>query len=925
MKFLTDSIDACVLPTQSIGGKAFHLGQLNRIGMPVPRWCVISASALQNRIHSRSNTNPTHAQTANPEKRLHLSSDDLAELRFWLEQRQREGHHRFIVRSSMIDEDGAKMSFAGQLESFPNLLTVDGIQAAILKCVESAEASRVTAYREHYSELHSEAAVDGASELPSKSVSDLTAPSQTGARTNSVAVILQVMVDADAAGVLFTADPKDGSRRRFLVSANFGACESVVSGQFDCDEFEIDLASQVVKRRIAKKTAALRFSSHSNEGLTKYAIPPHLQSRQCLEEKDLAQLIALGKKLTKWAKQPLDIEWVMHGNTIWIVQMRPITSLGFDHSQGSSFVFDNSNIQESFDGLTLPLTFSYASDAYFHVYRQLMKVMGFSQTDVAEHDRRHSQMLALIKGRVYYNINSWYAGLLLLPSFGRNKEDMEKMMGVEKPVDFVANQRLTNREKIKRVPQIFKLIGRLGTSFLLMDYLVNDFRSAFSKSYLSFPRTELSWLKIEDLFGLQNRLSKEIMSNWRAPIINDFYVMMTSGRTRRMLASMGAAEILPDLLAGEELESLLPTKALVRIAESIRRNPALSKSLQAGDNEFNRELHQHAEIEKMIDDYVERYGDRVTGELKLETETLRENRAFLTRVLRPYVQDSQLSLAQLNARQLKVRSAAELRVQELLRAKFNPIQRIFKTAQFRSNLRKFRKSVVHREAMRLDRTRSFGIARSIYLELGQRLVDQGLLQNKRDIFYLTMSEVDDFFHGKSLFDEPAALIQLRQKQYSDWAELHPPGQLIISSPLPKILPKHSITTIAQAEGLSFGGLGCYPGIIEGEVCVVSDPNLSIDLRGKILVAMRTDPGWTPLFLQCKGLIVERGSQLSHSAVVARELGLPTVVGIEGICQNLKSGMRVRIDGKLGTISITQLNPPPNSIGEQNVDARNFAN
>ncbi len=895
MKFLTDSADACMLSVQNIGGKAFHLGQLNRIGVPVPRWCVISAGALQKRIHANS---ALHSRLENAEKRLHLSADDLAELKFWLEQRQREGHHRFIVRSSMIDEDGATMSFAGQLESFPNLLTMDGIQDAILKCVVSADASHVSAYRNYH-----QAQVDPSQSQKANSKNLLAI--DPGPEINRVAVILQVMVDSDSAGVMFTADPKDGSRRRFLISANYGTCESVVNGQFDCDEFVIDLASESVERKISKKLSGLRFSSHSNEGLTKYSIPPHLQTRACIEETDLAQLIVLGKRLTAWAKHPLDIEWVLQGNTIWIVQMRPITSLGLDHSASHHFVFDNSNIQESFDGLTLPLTFSYASDAYFQVYRQLMKVMGFGASEVAMHDRRHSQMLALVKGRVYYNINSWYEGLLFLPSFGRNKEDMEKMMGVEKPVDFVTSQALSAREKLRRLPRVVRVISRLATSFLLIDYLVNDFRSDFSKSYDSFPRAELPWMQIEKIFELQTRLSTEIMKNWRAPIINDFYVMITSGRIRRLLTALGAAEILPDLLAGEELESLLPTKALVQLADEIRKNPYLSKSILANESDFYRELHQSPKIERMIADYIEKYGDRVTGELKLETETLRENRSFLTQILRQYVQDNTVNLAQLISRQAKVRVAAELRVKNLIQTRFNPLQQIFKMWHFKSSVRKFRKSVVHREAMRLDRTRSFGIARSIYLELGQRLVNQGLLKDQRDIFYLTMTEVDDYFHGKSLFDDPTSIIQVRQKQYSEWLEQQPPGQLITSSPLPKILPKQNSTVVLQAEGLSFSGLGCYPGIVDGEICVVANPNQIVDLKGKILVARRTDPGWTPLFLQCKGLIVERGSQLSHSAVVARELGLPTVVGIEGIFENLKSGMRVRLDGKLGTVVITQ--------------------
>ncbi len=586
--------------------------------------------------------------------------------------------------------------------------------------------------------------------------------------------------------------------------------------------------------------------------------------------------------------------------------MRPITSLGADRSEQKKFVFDNSNIQESFNGLTLPLTFTYASEAYFKVYRQMLEMMGFKPDEVTRHDRRHQQMLALVQGRVYYNINSWYEGLLLLPSFGRNKEDMEKMMGVEEPVNFVVDQKLNGKEKLKRLPAALKMIVRLSIEFARIDRHVKTFRENFANAQASFPRSELKWMSPQEVFQLHDDLKNRILSNWQAPILNDFYVMMMSGKVRRTLARVNLEALMADLLAGEDLESTRPTKTLVAISDLIKREPLLLEALEEEADFFIR-LAQYPEIERQIDSYIENYGDRVIGELKLETETLRQNRQFLVRILRSYALDPSLHLDGFEERQHAVRTRAEEQVFAAIRNQIG----LRALRSFKSHLGKFRKAVAYREAMRLDRTRSFGIFRSIYLDLGQKLFDQGDLDHPRDIFYLKADEVDDFYHAKALFDEPRGLVELRKKQYDAWSAKRPAPHIETSVPLRELRPR---TVESSANGLK--GLGCYPGIIEAEVVVVDDPMNAPDLNGKIMIAERTDPGWTPLFLQIKGLIVERGSQLSHSAVVARELGLPSVVGVRDICRILKTGDRVRLNGQTGVVELLSLEVKDDRTGTQ---------
>src|SRR6185503_17215572 len=160
----------------------------------------------------------------------------------------------------------------------------------------------------------------------------------------------------------------------------------------------------------------------------------------------------------------------------------------------SDLVFDNSNIQESYCGVTTPLTFSFASHAYFEVYSQLMGMMGFSEAETRAHDRRHRELLALINGRVYYNIGNWYRGLLFLPSFGRNKADMERMMGLTEPVDFVEDSKPGWRQKLATVPRMAQTLVRLLAAFARIDSKFARFEASFEKKYSEVDRAKLQRL-----------------------------------------------------------------------------------------------------------------------------------------------------------------------------------------------------------------------------------------------------------------------------------------------------------------------------------------------------------------------------------------------------------------------------------------------
>ncbi len=204
--------------------------------------------------------------------------------------------------------------------------------------------------------------------------------------------------------------------------------------------------------------------------------------------------------------------------------------------------------------------------------------------------------------------------------------------------------------------------------------------------------------------------------------------------------------------------------------------------------------------------------------------------------------------------------------------------------------------------MRLDRTRLFGLYRDVYLAIGAGLAEAGRLGARRDIFWLTTSEIADYCAGRAVTTDLAGLARLRSAEFARFAEVDVPNRMVThGSPyhgndLARRGPAPDTTA-----GQVLSGTGCCPGVVEAPVRVLHDAGDELSLNGRILVALRTDPGWAPLFPTCSGLLVERGSTLSHSAVIARELGIPTIIGIRDLTQVIDDGEVVTMDGSEGTV------------------------
>ncbi len=635
-------------------------------------------------------------------------------------------------------------------------------------------------------------------------------------------------------------------------------------------------------------------------GTREVTIDRQKQDRRCLSSRQVQQLAREVCRISEHFGLPQDIEWTLANGKFYLLQSRPITQLPApENTDGPRIVFDNSNIQESYCGVTTPLTFSFAARAYHSVYNQTMRALGFSESMIARYDERHRHLLGLIRGRVYYNINNWYEGLLLLPGFGRNKSDMERMMGLTQPVDLVEDLSLSFTEKLRRLPRLLATLFRLTIQIRKLEKEVPVWLARFDSIYTSIDRSRFADASFSELMAILQQLDDDILAHWHTPIINDFAVMMSNGRLRRLVDQSGLDNpdgLIQQLMAGEDgIESTEPTRVLLRMAAIIRQYPELVEVIQNQQPLIALDsLKSYPELSALFAHYIDRYGDRTMGELKLETISLREDPGFVIQVLCNYLDRDDLDPDAMGAEEKQQRAAAENTLYRSLGlwARWQ-LPRVLKAARL---------SVKHRENMRLARTRAFGLARDLYRALGQRLTEAGELNRSRDIFYLTVEELRDYFKGRAVTTDLRGLTALRQAEFSRYEACDLPDQFQTrgAAYFGNRYQGSDLGSV-DTESRTLTGMGCYPGIVEQRLKVIHSPRDNLSIDGQILVAMRTDPGWAPLFPGCAGILVERGSTLSHSAVIARELGIPAVVGVPRLLAIVTDGERVRLDGGLGSV------------------------
>jgi pyruvate,water dikinase len=877
------------------GGKARSLLRLLRAGFPVPDFFVLAPQAFRDSL-----TPAQHAalESASDPQALQSGLTDLvpgrpvrrelaaALLGFDLTAAV------FAVRSSALDEDGAEHSFAGQLKSFLGVRSQD-IEQRIADVWRSGFSATVCAYR----------AQQGLPWPPA-------AP----------AVIVQEMIMPDAAGVAFSADPVTGDRSLAVIASNYGLATSVVSGEADTDLHHVDRSGRIVKRQLAIKTRVDRLSAKAPEGVAPVAMSAQQARRAALTDIQVRQVADAARRIETLLGSPQDVEWAIARGRLHILQARPVTALALGGcDENARQIWDNSNIVESYGGITTPLTFSFARRAYEGVYRQFCRTMRVPGPVIEANDSIFGRMLGQIRGRVYYNLLNWYRLIAMLPGSTLNRRFMEQMMGVKEHLPhspLAVSARAPFHRRLLDALRLAVSVTGLATNYLRL----RSKTAAFQRRLEDALRTRgpgLSAATPDQLVAAFRDLERRLLTRWDAPLVNDFFTMVFSGVLGRLCERWGLNTDGPVhqalLCSGGCMVSTEPARRIVEMARLAATDDDLLHTLQQEDTpDLMRRLRRFPEFRLKLRAYLERFGERCTDELKLESATLQENPLPLLRAIAALADAHPAKMCGLQAQNASGPAPgghAEARAHAALSGR--PLRRW----AFSWVLKNARERVRARENLRYERTRVFGRVRTIFLELGRRLYERGLLQEPRDIFYLEVEEIFGFVQGYAVGTNLQGLVTLRRQEYDAYARLEKPADRFETRGI--VYHGNRFTGgkgRPDAEGLNGDlrkGTGCGPGTASGRARVVVDPAAAHIEPGEILVAERTDPGWVMLFPLASGLVVERGSLLSHSAIVAREMGIPTVVGLAGATAWLQTGDSVLVDGHAGCVRKLRTNKTEN--------------
>lgn len=850
---LSNPID--IIQNPNTGGKATNLACLTLLGFNVPQFIVIPSDVIESITQS----------TSDPETYVRLINEwnGVEDLLQQLLENGIESKY-YSVRSSAIKEDGVAQSFAGQFETVL-YVSKEELAEAVKKVWLSAVSDHIQTYlKEHQ--------LDG---IP------------------ALGVVVQEMIPSEVSGVAFGFNPTNGDRKGVVVSSAYGLGEGIVSGTLNTDDFT--LIDDNWESSVVTKDKQLVYDA-SIKSLDYKDVSKDLQSAPSLQLEQLSVIQDTLSQLQKHFHIPQDIEFAFYKERFYLLQTRPVTTLSTTVDKKDEYiVWDNSNIIESYPGVTTPLTFSFIIKMYEAVYIQFCQLMGVSKEDIQENELVFENMLGLLNGRVYYNLLSWYKLLSLLPGYSVNAEFMEKMMGVKERFELPPSGKTKSKGRAKW--NFIVSIGKMIIQFRKLPQERKAFLKFLDKTMAYYQGIDLERKSAHELMSIYLDFEKVLLERWKPPLVNDFFAMIYFGTLEKLCKKWDLGpNVHNDLLCGSnDIISTEPITRLLKISQLIQENSAAKEWFGSqSPTVILSGLSTYPEIEKEIQAYIDRFGERCVGELKLETLSYGQAPEYLIGIIQSYVQ-SGIKSANNESVEKKLRKDAEIIVSQ----KVKGVKRIL----FNYVLKHARTLVSSRENLRYERTRGFGMVRKIFSAMGNKFYSEGIIDHHRDIFYLTKEEIFHYINGTSVSTQLKALIELRKKEYQEYEKLGVTDERIPTYGM----VYHANRFFGNQKEIDLQGdlkgIGACPGQVKAKVRVVMDPKETKTLDNEILVTSSTDPGWVTLFPSALGIIVERGSLLSHSAIVSRELGIPCVVGVTGLLSRLKTGDVVIMDGSTGEIQI----------------------
>ena len=788
-----------------------------------------------------------------------------------------ENNSYYAVRSSSIEEDSSNFSFAGQFETYLYIKKEN--------IIEKVKEVWISSFSSHVMKYRKEGKINNEINVP--------------------AVIIQEMVNSEKAGVGFSVNPVNGNYDEIVISGTYGLGTSIVDGDENGDLFIYNKKTKEIKKEIRTKKIRQVLDFENK----KIKIEEINIEDEVLNDSEVQELGENIINIEKYYGKPQDMEWAFEKGKLYILQSRPITTLKKANEKTANvIIWDNSNIVESYPEITLPLTFSFIRKAYSDVYKRFSEITGVPPKVVESYQVVYDNMLGLLKGRVYYNLINWYKLLMLFPNSRNNSKFMEQMMGVKKELseEDINENLLEAEEKMSLWEKFRNRIEKLkaGTTLFLNMFLIENKAKKFYKlidENLNGKNSRLEEKSVKDLKKYYKFLENKFLKNWEIPIINDFLVMVWFGLSKKAAEKYikeNFEEVHNILIAqeGSNMISVEPSKYIMKMSNIIKKDKDLQNEIKGiiekAATDINIEnLTRNKEFNSLLEEYMQKFGDRTVHELKLEALTLREDPLFLIRMV--YSISMTKEVTEHSKRNI---SEEQNKIYENL--KISPLKKFIlkKTVSYA------KKFIRLRENLRYERTKVFGMVRKIMKKMGTYLKEENIIVHERDVFYLTIDEIFGLIDGALIDTDLKKLIDLRKEKYKEYEEgAVLPDRFLTRGFLGENFHYEDLIGNEQGDKNILKGTGCSKGVVKGKVKIVLNPMNTEVEDGDIVVTKSTDPSWVMVFPLLKGLIVEKGSLLSHSAIISREMNIPAIVGVQGAVTALKTGDFVQFDGSTGII------------------------
>lgn len=673
-------------------------------------------------------------------------------------------------------------------------------------------------------------------------------------KTGLVHAIVQAFVEPDISGVIFSVNPANGNNE-FVINAARGRGTNVVEGK-NAEQYFVD---------------RLDTSQFSILGESKF-----------LTKTQLEEISSITLQVESLFGEPQDIEWAIKDDQLFVLQARPITKIS--HLR----VWDSSNISESFPGIVLPLTFSIAKRGYLLGYKAQAYSAGLSWYELEAHNRTFDAMIGIFNGKMYYNLLNWYRYISLFPGSKRNQKFLDDQIATQGQAVYQAPRKLKTSFRIKF---LFRVLYRT----VFFRHELNNFYkrfAAFEEEMNRMPRGNDSQL----LMLQYSHIEQTIIPQFARTLDNDFLVMTYHGWLKKLLNKwlpdkpFEKNSIIGSISGVMSVEQAL---SLYSIADDIKNDKEAYELLQKNHYDLLDKHLAGTETQRKIEEYINIFGHRFAQDQKIEAPNPTLEKFGIYKVMKPYVS---LDSSEIN-RRLSDSSVASKEIEDRLLAKLSFTQKIV----YRWLLKHLKRHLRLREKNRLLRGRVYGHMRELFPKVGKALATEELIDSEKDIFYLQIEEIYQAMQGTVVVNDLKSRVKVRKDAYVKFHHIDMPERFITTS-LPSLEKVEHVKEASVVSKDSIEGLISSPGTVEGRVLVLEEPVIPEEPYD-ILVAKHTDPGWTPLIALAKGVIVEHGGMLSHAAIVTRELGIPSIIGVKNVTSVLKTGMQVRINSQNSTVEI----------------------